>query len=143
MKRPSAGRERGSASIEAVIVLPAFLLFVSLIIAAGRVQIAHQAVDAAAAEAARAASISRTAGEAQQVGTVSGQQALTNQHLACDPATISIDTTGFSVPVGSPAQVSANVVCVVDLGDVAIPGLPGSITITSQAQSPLDVFRGR
>ncbi len=143
MKRAATGRERGSASLEAVIVLPAFLMFVSLIIAAGRVQIAHQSVDAAATEAARAASISRTAGEAQTAGTLSGQQALANQDLACNPPTISIDVSAFTVPVGQPAQVSASVVCVVDLGDVAIPGLPGSITITSQAQSPLDVFRGR
>ena len=31
----------------------------------------------------------------------------------------------------------------VDLAGVAIPGLPGSLTITATFQSPLDTFRGR
>lgn len=136
-------RERGSASIEAVIVLPAFLLFVSLIIAAGRVQLAHQSVDAAAAEAARAASIARTPHEAQAHATASGQQALANQGLACTRTEVVVDTSGFAVPVGIPAAVSATVVCEVDLAGVAIPGLPGTITIIGTMQSPLDTFRGR
>ena len=41
--------ERGSAALEAAIGLPAFMLFVALIILAGRVAIATQAVDSAAA----------------------------------------------------------------------------------------------
>lgn len=143
MKRSTSTSQRGSATIEAVIVLPAFMLFVSLIIAAGRVQMAHQSLDAAAAEAARAASISRTAGEAQTRALASGQQALLNQGLACSSTNISVDTSGFAVPVGTQASVSATVVCVVDLADIAISGLPGSITITSTMESPLDLFRGR
>ena len=67
-------RERGSATIEAVIIVPAFMLFIALIIAAGRVQMARQSVDAAAAEAARAASISRTAAEAHTRAATSGNQ---------------------------------------------------------------------
>ena len=60
-----ANRERGSATIEAVIGVPAFLLFVLLIIAAGRIALARQAVEASAAEAARSASISRTQAPSQ------------------------------------------------------------------------------
>lgn len=143
MRSLSADRERGSASLEAVIVLPVLLMFVALIIGAGRVQMAHQDVDGAAAEAARAASLARNAGEAQTKGTASGQLALANQDRVCSPATISIDTSGFSTPPGTHAKVSATVVCVVDLGDVVFPGLPGSITITSHAESVLDIFRER
>ena len=61
--------ERGSATIEAVIGVPAFLLFVLLIIAAGRIAIARQAVEASAAEAARSASIARTEHQAKANGT--------------------------------------------------------------------------
>lgn len=141
--RRNRDRERGSVTLEAVIVAPAFMLFVMLIIAAGRVQMAHQTVDAAAAEAARAASIARTAGEAQSKATANGQQALINQGLQCAATTVSVDTTGFGVPVGTAASVSATVTCEVDLASVAVPGLPGSITITSTVQSPLDRFRER
>ena len=136
-------RERGSATIEAVIIVPALVMFVALIIAAGRVQLAHQSVDAAAAEAARVASIARTPGEAQTLATASGNQALTNQGLACSGMTVTVDTSGFAVPVGTPATVSATITCTVELGDVAIPGLPGAITIEQTARSPLDTYRGR
>ena len=57
--------ERGSAVIEAVVGVPAFMLFVLLIIAGGRLAIAQQAVEAAAADAARAASIARTQDQAR------------------------------------------------------------------------------
>lgn len=135
--------DRGSATLEAVIILPTFMLFVALIITAGRIQMARQSVDAAAVEAARAASISRTAGEAQSRASASGNQALTNQGLRCTSTSVSIDTSGYSVPVGTPASVSATIVCVLDVSDVAIPGLPGAITITRSASSPLDTYRGR
>ena len=52
--------ERGSVAIEAAIGVPAFGLFVAMIILGGRVEIAKQAVEAAAYDAARAASIERT-----------------------------------------------------------------------------------
>ena len=135
--------DRGSTTLEAVIIMPTFMLFVALIIAAGRVQMARQSVDAAAVEAARAASISRTAGEAQTRASASGNQALTNQGLRCTTTSVSIDTSGYSVPVGTPASVSATIVCILDVSDVAIPGLPGTITITRSASSPLDTYRGR
>ena len=49
--------EHGSVAIEAAIGVPAFGLFVAMIILGGRVEIAKQSVEAAAYEAARAASI--------------------------------------------------------------------------------------
>ena len=59
-RRPRPSRQRGSAVIETVIGIPAFMLFVALIVYAGRVAIAHQVVQSAAADAARSASIART-----------------------------------------------------------------------------------
>ena len=55
--------ERGSASVEAAVGLPAFVLFVGLIIFGGRTATTHQAVESAAADAARSASIARTSSE--------------------------------------------------------------------------------
>ena len=49
--------ERGSAAVEAVIGVPAFALFVGLIIFGGRTAIDSRAVESAAADAARTASI--------------------------------------------------------------------------------------
>ena len=67
--RPTTGRaphrqaraERGSATLEIVVLAPVLLLFVILVIFAGRWALAQQAVQAAASEAARAAAIARSA----------------------------------------------------------------------------------
>ena len=135
--------ERGSVTLEAVILIPAFLLFVALVIAAGRVAVARQGVQTAAAEAARQASIARTAGEATAKAQAGAQQTLADQQLQCLSSSVVTDTSGFAAPVGTPASVSATVTCQVDLAGVAIPGLPGSLNITASFQSPLDTFRGR
>lgn len=117
--------ERGSAVIEAVIAVPAFMLFVLLIIFAGRLAVAGQAVEAAASEAARAASISRTRQQADSDATAGAAASLRNQGLRCVAQQVAVDTTGFATPVGTPATVSATVTCLVDLSDLAIPGPAG------------------
>ncbi len=135
--------ERGSAVIEAVIAVPAFMLFVLLIIFAGRLAVARQAVEAAASEAARAASISRTRQQADSDATAVAAASLRNQGLTCVAQQVAVDTTGFATPVGSPASVRATVTCLVDLSDLAIPGLPGTRTITATMSSPIDTYRER
>lgn len=135
--------ERGSAAIEAAIGVPAFLLFIALIVGAGRIAIARQAVEAAAAEGARSASIERTRPAADRAADEAAAATLANQHLQCLSILIDVDTSGFAVPVGTAAAVSATVTCVVNLADVSVPGLPGSLTITETMSSPLDTYRGR
>ena len=139
-RRPD--RERGSAVIEAVIGVPAFMLFVLLIVFAGRVAIAHQGVQSAAADAARSASIARTQGGAQTAGDTAAATSLANQHVNCTATTISVDTTGFASPVGTPAAITATVNCQVNLSDL-LPGVPGSKAITATMSSPLDTYRSR
>ncbi len=141
--RPLGRRDRGSEALEAAIGVPAFLLFIALIIAGGRLAIADQAVQAAAAEAARSASISRTQGQAHGAAVSGATSSLANQQLQCTTKSVSVDTSGFASPVGTPASVTATVTCVVNLSDVAVPGLPGTRTITATMSSPLDTYRER
>ena len=135
--------ERGSAALEAAIGLPAFMLFVALIILAGRVAIATQAVDSAATAAARTASIARTAGDANATARTAAASSLTEQSLRCASTTVTLDTTGLRAPVGTPATVTATVRCVVKLTDLALPGVSGTKTVTATATSPVDTFRER
>ena len=136
-------RDRGSATVEAVIGVPAFLLLLGLLILGGRVAIAHQVVRAAASDAARAASIARTQASARTDATTAAQQSLANQQLDCLTTTVTLDTTGFTTTVGTPAQVRATVACDLDLSSLGIPGLPASLPITETMSSPLDTYRGR
>lgn len=135
--------EEGSAAIEAAIGVPAFMLFVLLVIFGGRVAMAHQAVQSAAAEAARTASIARTQGQAQSDGAGGAAASLSSQGVHCISQNVSVDASGFAAPVGTPATIRATVRCTIDLSDVSIPGVPGSMTITETMTSPLDTYRER
>lgn len=139
----NAHRERGSIAVEAAILIPGLLIVLGLVLAGGRTALAHQTVDAAAADAARAASIARTAPEAHTTATTTAVAALTRDGLQCARRSVTIDTSGFATPVGTPAAVRATVTCVVPLSDLAVPGAPGSVTVTATATSPLDTYRER
>ena len=136
-------RECGSAAIEGAVGLPAFMLFVALVILAGRLAIATQAVEASASEAARIASIARTQSSAQGAAATAATSSLANQNLHCVRSTVTVDTAGFDAPVGTPAQVTATVACVVNLADLSLPGVPGTRTVTATANSPIDTYRER
>ena len=134
--------ERGSSVVEVVILAPALGLFLALIIAGGRIAVAHQAVEASASEAARSASIARTQSQAQAVASAAALRSLADQTTRCVSTQVTLDTTGFAAPVGAPASVGATVTCQVDLAGL-LPGLPGSMSITATMRSPLDTYRER
>lgn len=133
--------DRGSAAIEAVILTPAFFMFVLLIVCAGRLAIARQSVESAASDAARSASISRSQGQAKHAATAAATSTLTAQALECTSKRVSVDTSGFTATVGTPASVRVSVTCVVNLSDLSVPGIPGSRTITATMVSPIDTYR--
>jgi Flp pilus assembly protein TadG len=138
-------RERGSATVEMVVVAPGLIMIIGLLIMGGRIAIAGGSVEHAAAEAARAASIARTAAEAQASGDSTARMVLDNAGLQCvGAASVSIDTADFTTTqAGQPGEVSATVSCQVRLSDVAIPGLPGTRLMEHRASSPLDTYRTR
>jgi Flp pilus assembly protein TadG len=128
-------------TLELVIFAPALIIMLLFVVGAGRIAQAHQAVEAAARDAARQASIARDPATAQTNATSSAQAALTRGGLNC-PAHVSVDTSGFSRPVGAPATVTARVTCTVHLADVSLAGVP-TTTVSSDFTSPIDPFRGR
>jgi len=134
--------EQGASVVEVVILFPALGLFLALIIAGGRVALAHQAVEASAAEAARAASISRTQDRAGTAARSAAGSSLDSQDTRCLSIDVTVDTSGFATPVGTPASVGATVTCRVDLAGL-LPGLPGSMAISATVRSPLDSYRAR
>lgn len=135
--------DRGSSSLEFVIIGPALLLVLGLLIFAGRVAVAQQSVHAAAADAARAASIARTSGTASGAARNAANNTLTSTNLQCSSTSVSVDTSSFGTAVGTPATVSATVACTVYLADLSVPGIPGSKTVTATVNSPLDTYRAR
>lgn len=133
----------GSATLEFVILAPALLLIVSVLVFCGRVAIAGQAVQQAADEAAREASISRDQGEANAHAAKAARSTLSQQGLDCVVMQVSVDTRGFSAPLGRNSTVTAKVSCPVRIGDLSIPGMPGTRTVTATSVSPIDTWRER
>jgi Flp pilus assembly protein TadG len=136
-------RSAGNAPLELVILAPVLLALIALVIAAGRTVLAQNSVAAAARDAARQASIARTAGEARANARSGALSELAQQGLHCTSTSVHLNLAGFGVPPGLPASVSATVTCHVSLADLALPGLPGSRTLVATFSSPLDPYRGR
>ena len=136
-------RDRGSVGVEVVILAPVLLLFVLGVVFAGRYALAQQAVQAAAAEGARAASIARSADAAGGAATGAASASLSNQDVRCASSKVTVDVTAFALRPGIPGEVSATVVCVVDMSDLSFPGIPGDRTLESTMSSPLDSYRSR
>lgn len=132
---------RGSVTLELAILAPVLIIALLFVIAAGRIAQAHQAVEAAARDAARQASIARDPATARTNALASAQAALSREGLSC-PAQVSIDTSGFARPIGEPGTVTAHVTCTVHLADVAVAGIPAT-TITASFASPIDPYRGK
>jgi Flp pilus assembly protein TadG len=135
--------ERGAVTVELVIIVPALIIMLGLLIAGGRIWFAKSTVAQAAQAAARAATLERTAGAAGVAGRDAARSSLATGGLDCADRSTSIDTSGFAVSVGAPATVRATVSCTVTFGDVLLPGIPGSMTVTRTEASALDTYRAR
>jgi Flp pilus assembly protein TadG len=136
-------RDDGSLSVELAILLPAFILLALIAVAFGRDTIAQSSVDLAAHDAARAASLARNATDAQSAASAAAHDTLDGSSTSCSAVTVTVDTSGFAIPVGQPATVSVTITCTVPLADLALPGMPASRVLTSTFSSPLDIYRGR
>jgi len=135
--------ERGSAAIEAAIGVPAFALFVGLVIFGGRTATTHQALQSAAADAARSASLARKADVARDDAREAATSSITNQKLGCSAIDVAVDTSDFDKQPGVPGSVSVTVSCRLDLSDLAVPGVPGSRILRATMSSPIDTWRER
>lgn len=114
------------------------LLLLLMIVVVGRVQQARIQVNAAAAAAARAATLARTATAAQTDARHVVTTALGGAGLTCDGGPTVVLDTGALIPGG---QVKAAVTCRVNLADLTLPGLPGSVVVTATEASPIDTFK--
>jgi Flp pilus assembly protein TadG len=137
-------RDAGSISIELAILLPAFLSLALLATFLGRQTVAQTAVDLAAHDAARAASLTRNMTDALAAAQNAAATTLGSSSTTCIGLSVTpVGPNGFLVPVGQPASVTISVACTISLADLTILGLPDHRVLTSVFTSPLDVYRER
>lgn len=136
-------RDQGSYAVETAVLAPAMIALLLLMVAFGRVIDADGAVDSAARAAARAASLERDAGSAQNKAQAAAARSLEGEGITCRTSSVTVDTAGYSLDIGVDANVTASIACTADLSDIGLPGLPGSKTLRASWTSPIDTFRGR
>lgn len=131
-------------TLEAVILVPIFLILMLLIIAGARVGMAGNAINSAASAAAREASLSTSTAAAQYNARLAAETSIANSGYNCASLNVAINDAGINAPLGQIGTVSATVTCDVNLQDLtAVPGLPGVRTLEATASSPVDAFRER
>jgi len=141
--RDSTGRTAGSISIEAVLIIPAFLLFLALVMAVGRTAAAQADVHAAVVEGSRVASLAKTAAAGETAGRAAIEAHLHREGIRCTRLTVTVDAAALDQPPGDPGQVTATITCVVPLADLAVPGLPGTMTISESFTTQIDTYTDR
>ncbi len=134
----TAGHARGSATVEAAIATPLLLVFALLMVAAGRLALAHGQADGAARDAARAASIARSPAAASRQARQAAAATLAGAGISCRRFTVEADTSAFR-PGG---VVRVRLACTVGLGDLGLLGVPGARTLHGAYAAPVDRYRG-
>ena len=135
-------RDRGSVAFELSILGPVMLALIGFMVLAGRVAAANNAVTSIAGNAAREASLARDASAASAAASSAARAALADQDLHCvGGGQVSVDASGFAAVDRPGLSVVVTVSCTVNLSDLAIPGVPGSRTVSDQGVSPIDATR--
>lgn len=149
MSRRSGRDERGSSTLELVIMAPFLLALIMLILAFGRYAQTENIVDQAARDAARAATAQNVRAEVRPTAQKVLDDAMRDAPSSCRDsariAKLTMTPRAFELPdPNDPTaldSVTVTVKCVLDLGDLTALPLK-SVTIERTFTSPLDRYRG-
>jgi Flp pilus assembly protein TadG len=129
--------QKGSLTVELVILTPVVMVFVLLALALGRFELAREQVVGAARAAAEAAAVVPSAADAQPAALAAALPVVANQAHTCVQLNVSTDTSDF-VPSGS---VRVVVSCQISFADLLVPGIPGHAEVQAEETAPIDPFR--
>ena len=129
--------DRGSAVAEIVILTPVLFLILFLIVFLGRVITTQQDVYSAARDGARAGSLRGTPDSAQGEAIEAVERTFGGGD-ACPNQTIDVDLSNFEAG----GQITVAVSCDVSIQDVTGSWLPSTRTVTHEATSVVDQYRG-
>ena len=130
--------EHGGAAVEFAIVAPVLIMMFLFIFGLGRIATAREAVEGAARDGAREASIARSASVADRMARQVVADTLVDKKVSCSNRRVTVDTNNFR-PDGT---VTVHVRCTVANRDVILGGLPGSSTLHSDFVAWIDRYRG-
>ncbi len=133
MSKHAARRDRGSSTVELVLVAPLFFVLLALVVAAGRVG-AHRAdLEAVAHSSARSLSLARDPNAASPRVEREAAEALQEGGPGCRHVRWEATVTA--------TEVTVTIACDVDLAATALAPIPGVITVVGQSTEAIDRFR--
>ena len=132
-------QDRGSIAVELAFLMPLLLLMLSLLYGYGRVAQANGTMEAGTRDGARAASQARSAAEARDAAERAVRSSLGPGATDC-LQTLDVELRDGLFTPGFPVTVTAR--CRYPLGDLGLPGVPGTVRVSSSFTSPLDPNRG-
>jgi Flp pilus assembly protein TadG len=130
--------DRGSASVELVLITPLLLVLLLFTVGVGRLATAQADVDGAARDAARAASTKRDPDSARRAAQDAAAATLGDRRITCTDLVVATDTSAFRAG----GWVAVSIDCSVGLGDLSLLHLPGTKQMTARFVHPLDAYRG-
>lgn len=131
--------DRGSIAVELAFVMPLLLLLLALVYAYGRVAQVNGALEAGTRDASRSASQARSLDQAREVARAAVESSLTVSNGAC-LGTLEVEIRNGVFRPGFPVTVDAR--CTYPLGDLGLPGVPGTMDAEASFTSPVDPNRG-
>jgi Flp pilus assembly protein TadG len=133
-------RERGTATVELLVVAIALLAFTGGLIGVGRLASARAALAGVAREAARAAANATTPTQAIRTGHQRGHQVAAGYQLDPGRLQVTVDPAGLlrggTLTVTASYQVPLDDLPTIDL-------LPGQLTLAARHQEPIDPHKSR
>lgn len=129
-------RSAGSATVELVLGVPVLVLMFWFLVYGGRVSDTRLRVEDAAHQAARVATLDRTASAAAADARATATAALSDAGITC--RSVAVTTSGNLAPG---TTVTVTVTCTVGLEDLALLQLPGTTTLSAHFSAPVDTYR--
>ena len=135
-------QERGGAAVEIVVVAPILIVMLLFVVGLGRLGTAREAVDGAARDGAREASIARTTRDAAGTAGNVVRATLAEKRVSCPTPHVAVEYRPVAGKLTAGGTVTVHVDCVVDNQDVTLSGLPGRSTLRGDSTAVVDTYRG-
>jgi Flp pilus assembly protein TadG len=137
-----SSHEHGGAAVEIVVVAPILVVMLLFVVGLGRLGTAREAVDGAARDGAREASIARRTIDATSAASDTVNATLAEKQVSCPNPAVHVDYAPTPGRLTAGGTVTVRVACTVQNGDVVLSGLPGTSTLHADATAVVDTYRG-
>lgn len=141
--RLSHDEEGASEGLSLVIVMPSLIALIMILVGATRLALAGNAAEIAASSASHAAALQRSTQAGVASARATAEASLAASGFTCLSTNTSVDSSRSTTNLGDIGYMGVTVQCTVALSDLTLLPLPGSMTLTRSATSPVSAYMER